>query len=138
MINRFTVPNLYDCTKHLSNVASRKIQPELILKNAQILSTYTNRILQNKEEIEDVVNAQTTNLQSRDAVLRTAWPQDDESNAEVNTEGWDEENKNGRKSVMSPNADSPFQVSYFSNNQPQGPTEEQLEQERTDDIVDMY
>ena len=48
MINRFTVPNLYDCTKHLSNVASRKIQPELILKNAHILSTYTNRILKNK------------------------------------------------------------------------------------------
>ena len=49
MVNRFSVPNLYDCTKHLANVASRKIQPELILKNAHILSTYTNRILENKE-----------------------------------------------------------------------------------------
>jgi len=49
MINRFTVPNLYDCTIHLVNVASNKIPPELILKNARILSTYTNRILENKE-----------------------------------------------------------------------------------------
>ena len=49
MINRFTVPNLHDCTIHLANVASHKIQPELILKNACILSTYTNRFLENKE-----------------------------------------------------------------------------------------
>ena len=49
MVNRFSVPNLYDCTKHLANVASRKIQPELILKNAHILSPYTNRTLEKKE-----------------------------------------------------------------------------------------
>ena len=49
MINRFSVPNLHDCTIHLSKVASNKIKPDLILKNARILSTYTDRILLNKE-----------------------------------------------------------------------------------------
>ena len=49
MINRFSVPNLHDCTIHLSKVASNKIKPDLILNNARILSTYTDRILLNKE-----------------------------------------------------------------------------------------
>ena len=49
MINRFSVPNLHDCTIHLSKVASNKVKPDLILKNARILSTYTDRILLNKE-----------------------------------------------------------------------------------------
>ena len=49
MINRFSVPNLHDCTIHLSKVASNKIKPDLILSNARILSTYTDRILLNKE-----------------------------------------------------------------------------------------
>ena len=49
MINRFSVPNLYECTIHLSKVASNKIEPDLILNNARILSTYTDRILLNKE-----------------------------------------------------------------------------------------
>ena len=49
MISRFSVPNLHECTIHLSKVASKKIEPELILNNARILSTYTDRILLNKE-----------------------------------------------------------------------------------------
>ena len=49
MINRFSVPNLHDCTIHLSKVASNKNKPDLILSNARILSTYTDRILLNKE-----------------------------------------------------------------------------------------
>ena len=49
MINRFSVPNLHDCTIHLSKVASNKIKPDLILNNARVLSTYTDRILLNKE-----------------------------------------------------------------------------------------
>ena len=49
MINRFSVPHLHECTIELSKVASNKIQPELILSNSRILSTYTDRILLNKE-----------------------------------------------------------------------------------------
>ena len=49
MINRFSVPPLSDCTKKLANVASGKKIPDLILSNARILSTYTDRILENKE-----------------------------------------------------------------------------------------
>ena len=49
MLNRFSVPNLDKCTVHLSKVASNKIEPDLILTNAKILSTYTDTILENKE-----------------------------------------------------------------------------------------
>ena len=49
MINRFTVPNLHECTIHLTNVVNGKIIPDLILTNAKILSTYTDTILDNKE-----------------------------------------------------------------------------------------
>ena len=49
MINRFSVPLLSDCTKQLTNVASGKIIPDLVLSNARILSTYTDRILEDKE-----------------------------------------------------------------------------------------
>ena len=49
MINRFAVPNLAKTTIHLVNVSSNKIQPDLVLSNAKILSTYTERILLNKE-----------------------------------------------------------------------------------------
>ena len=49
MINRFSVPNLEDCTINLSNVASFKQEPDLILSNARILSTYSDRVLENKE-----------------------------------------------------------------------------------------
>ncbi len=49
MITRFSVPPLSECTVHLSGVASQKIQPELVITNSKILSTYTDRILNNKE-----------------------------------------------------------------------------------------
>ena len=49
MINRFSVPLLSDCTKQLTNVASGKNIPDLVLSNARILSTYTDRILEDKE-----------------------------------------------------------------------------------------
>ena len=49
MINRFSVPQLSDCTKYLANVASGKKIPDLVLSNARILSTYTDRILEDKE-----------------------------------------------------------------------------------------
>jgi len=49
VINRFSVPSLSNCTKNLANVASGKNIPDLILSNARILSTYTDRILEKKE-----------------------------------------------------------------------------------------
>ena len=49
MITRFSVPNLYDCSVHLSKVASNMIKPDLVIFNSRILSTYTDRILKNKE-----------------------------------------------------------------------------------------
>ena len=49
MINRFSVPSLDKSTIHLSKVASNKIQPDLVLSNANILSTYTDRFIYNKE-----------------------------------------------------------------------------------------
>ncbi len=49
MITRFSVPNLHKCSIHLSKVASHKNKPELVLRNARILSTYSDRILNNKE-----------------------------------------------------------------------------------------
>ena len=49
MITRFSVPYLHECTIHLAKVASQKIQPQLVITNSKILSTYTDRILENKE-----------------------------------------------------------------------------------------
>ncbi len=49
MITRFSVPHLSKCSIQLTSVASNKIQPELILSNAKILSTYSDRIIDNKE-----------------------------------------------------------------------------------------
>ena len=49
MINRFSVPALSESTQNLAIVASGKKIPDLILSNARILSTYTDRILENKE-----------------------------------------------------------------------------------------
>ena len=49
MFTRFSVPNLYDCSIHLAKVASYKIRPELVILNSKILSTYTDRFLENKE-----------------------------------------------------------------------------------------
>lgn len=49
MITRFSVPDLSNSSKHLSKVASNKIEPELILSNARILSAYTDRIIEARE-----------------------------------------------------------------------------------------
>ncbi len=49
MITRFSVPNLHEVTRHLTNVANGKSKPDQILTNAKILSTYTDTILENKE-----------------------------------------------------------------------------------------
>jgi|TARA_B100000959_G_scaffold58234_1_gene60989 adenine deaminase len=49
MITRFSVADLSYSSKHLSKVASNKIEPELILSNARILSTYTDRIIESRE-----------------------------------------------------------------------------------------
>ena len=49
MINRFSVPLLETSTIDLANVASNKIEPEKVLTNARILSTYSDRILKDKE-----------------------------------------------------------------------------------------
>ena len=49
MIDRFNVPDLKDCSIDLSSVASGKKIPDLVLTNAKILSTYSDRILHNKE-----------------------------------------------------------------------------------------
>ncbi len=49
MLTRFSVPELYKCTKKLVKVANANTEPDLIIYNANILSTYTDRILRNKE-----------------------------------------------------------------------------------------
>ena len=49
MITRFSVPPLSKSTQNLARVASGKTVPDLILSNARVLSTYTDRILDNKE-----------------------------------------------------------------------------------------
>ena len=49
MITRFSVPNLSDISVHLTKVASESTTPELILTNARILSTYSERIINDRE-----------------------------------------------------------------------------------------
>ena len=49
MINRFSVPLLSESTIHLTNVASANKEPDKVLFNARILSTYSDRILENRE-----------------------------------------------------------------------------------------
>ena len=49
MITRFSVPNLHECTINLANIAANKVAPELVLTNAKVLSTYTDRIIDKKE-----------------------------------------------------------------------------------------
>lgn len=49
MINRFSVPPLFKSTKKLAKIASGNSEPDLILFNARVLSTYTDRILEHKE-----------------------------------------------------------------------------------------
>ena len=49
MITRFSVPNLHECTINLANIAANKVAPELVLTNAKVLSTYTDRIIDKKD-----------------------------------------------------------------------------------------
>ncbi len=49
MITRFSVTDLSNSSIHLSRVASNKMEPDLILTNARILSTYSDRIIEGKE-----------------------------------------------------------------------------------------
>ena len=49
MINRFSVPPLFQLTQKLAKIASGNLDPDLVLFNARILSTYTDRVLENKE-----------------------------------------------------------------------------------------
>lgn len=49
MINRFAVKPLYKCSHILANVASCKKKPELVIKNCNLLSVYSERIIKDKE-----------------------------------------------------------------------------------------
>ena len=49
MINRFSIQPLSKSNLKLTKVASGKIKPELLIKNCNILSVYTDRVLYNKE-----------------------------------------------------------------------------------------
>ena len=49
MINRFLVEPLSKCTRILSEVASATREPDLVINNCNILSVYTDKILNNKE-----------------------------------------------------------------------------------------
>jgi adenine deaminase len=48
-INRFTVAPLYEVTRDLAAVAMGSQAPDLVLRNARVLSTYTERTLADKE-----------------------------------------------------------------------------------------
>ncbi len=48
-MNRFSVPPLHTLTRELADVASGRRPPELVLTGGRILSTYTERILPNRE-----------------------------------------------------------------------------------------
>lgn len=49
MLNRFAVPPLHDLTRVLADVASGRALPDLVIRGARILSTYTERIHDNRE-----------------------------------------------------------------------------------------
>lgn len=48
-MNRFSVPPLWTVTRQLADVASGRTKPDLVIGGARILSTYTERILENRE-----------------------------------------------------------------------------------------
>ncbi|MEO7932996.1 MAG: adenine deaminase C-terminal domain-containing protein [Chthoniobacterales bacterium] len=48
-MNRFTVPPLWTVTRQLADVASGRKKPDLVIGGARILSTYSERILENRE-----------------------------------------------------------------------------------------
>ena len=49
MITRFSVPELHTMTRDLADVASGRRPADVVIGNARVLSTYTERILENKE-----------------------------------------------------------------------------------------
>lgn len=49
MLNRFAVPPLHALTRVLADVASGRALPDLVIRGARILSTYTERIHDNRE-----------------------------------------------------------------------------------------
>lgn len=49
MPTRFSVPPLHEVTRHLADVASGRAAPDLVLKGARILSTYSERIIDDRE-----------------------------------------------------------------------------------------
>ena len=48
-MNRFSVPPLWTVTRQLAEVASGRKKPDLVIGGARVLSTYTERILENRE-----------------------------------------------------------------------------------------
>lgn len=48
-LTRFSVPHLSTVTRHLAGVAHGRIAPDLVIRDARILSTYSERIIPNRE-----------------------------------------------------------------------------------------
>ncbi len=48
-LNRFSVPPLHLLTSHLADVASGRVAPNLVVTGARVLSTYSERILHERE-----------------------------------------------------------------------------------------
>ena len=48
-MNRFSVPPLFEITRELADVASGRRDPDRVITNARVLSTYTERLLEDKE-----------------------------------------------------------------------------------------
>ncbi len=48
-ITRFSIPPLYEVTRHLADVASGRAKPDLVIRGARLLSTYTERMLADRE-----------------------------------------------------------------------------------------
>ncbi|MEJ5203313.1 MAG: hypothetical protein WHV66_13870, partial [Anaerolineales bacterium] len=48
-ITRFSVPPLHTVTRTLADVAAGRVAADLVITGARVLSTYTERILENKE-----------------------------------------------------------------------------------------
>jgi adenine deaminase len=48
-LTRFSVAPLASMTRRLADVASGRAQPDLVITGARLLSTYSERILDNKE-----------------------------------------------------------------------------------------
>ncbi len=48
-LTRFSVPPLHEVTRHLADVASGRAQPDAVVAGARVLSTYSERILPERE-----------------------------------------------------------------------------------------